>query len=285
MTSEQLSRILQNAFEEDLPDITTNAIFDETQRGEARLIAKATGVFAGETVVREGFRHLDPDSDVTIQIHDGERLEPGASIANIEATVRALLTAERTVLNLIQRASGIATTTTRYVRAVEGTGVSILDTRKTAPGLRALDKYAVRVGGGTNHRMGLFDMFLVKDNHIDQAGGITSAMKLVRQSGVDRKVMIEVRSLDELDEALETRPDFILLDNMSVESMAQAVVRTRRFEEESGHHTELEASGGITLDTLREVASTGVDRISSGALTHTVVALDISLEIESWQRD
>lgn len=285
MTDEQIDEVLRRSFEEDLPDITTNSIFDEEQRGRARFLAKATGIFAGERIIERGFSMLDQTTEIRFEKHDGGIIKTGDSIAWIEARVRALLTAERTVLNLIQRASGIATKAARYVRAVEGTGVAILDTRKTAPGLRALDKYAVRTGGGTNHRMGLHDMFLVKDNHIDQAGGVEPAMKLVRQSGIDKPVMIEVRSLEELDEAMETRPDFILLDNMSTDMMADAVVRRNHFAETTGHRIQLEASGGITMDTLRPVAETGVDRISSGALTHSVDALDISLDIESWQLD
>jgi nicotinate-nucleotide pyrophosphorylase (carboxylating) len=190
----------------------------------------------------------------------------------VEAGVIALLAGERTALNLMQRASGIATATRRYVDAVAGTKAKIHDTRKTAPGLRALDKYAVKAGGGENHRIGLHDMFLVKNNHIDRAGSITAAAERIRARNMPQPVMIEVRSIAELDEALAMKPDFILLDNMSPEMLRDAVTRT-------GGAVPLEASGGITLETIRAVAETGVDRISVGALTHSVTALDISMRI------
>jgi nicotinate-nucleotide pyrophosphorylase (carboxylating) len=187
--------------------------------------------------------------------------------------VITLLAGERTALNLMQRASGIATTTRRYVDAVRGTKAKIYDTRKTAPGLRALDKYAVRCGGGENHRLGLHDMFLIKNNHIDRAGSIGAAVERVRRRGLPQKVMVEVRDLAELDEALALRPDFILLDNMTNATMRAAVERV-------AGRVPLEASGGVTLDTVRAIAETGVDRISVGALTHSVKALDISMRIE-----
>jgi nicotinate-nucleotide pyrophosphorylase (carboxylating) len=186
--------------------------------------------------------------------------------------VIALLSGERIVLNLMQRASGIATTTRRYVDAIAGTRAKILDTRKTAPGLRTLDKYAVRAGGGENHRIGLHDMFLVKNNHIDRAGSITAAVARIREKAMPQPVMIEVRDFRELDEALALAPDFILLDNMNVDQLRAAVQRTNG-------RAPLEASGGITLETVREVAETGVDRISIGALTHSVTALDISMRV------
>ena len=172
----------------------------------------------------------------------------------------------------MQRASGIATLTRRYVDAVRGTKATIVDTRKTAPGLRALDKYAVRCGGAENHRIGLFDMFLVKNNHIDRAGSINAALEHIRRRGLPQKIMVEVRDMAELDEALALRPDFILLDNMTPAAMRQAVERV-------GGKVPLEASGGITLDSIREIAETGVDRISVGALTHSVKALDISMRM------
>jgi len=195
------------------------------------------------------------------------------AVAEAEASVIALLSAERTALNLMQRASGIATLTRRYVEAVRGTRARIYDTRKTAPGLRALDKYAVRCGGGENHRLGLYDMFLIKNNHIDRAGSITAAVERIRRRGLPQQVMVEVRDAAELDEALALQPDFILLDNMTPDEMRAAVGR-------AGGKVPLEASGGITLDGIRAIAETGVDRISVGALTHSVKALDISMRIE-----
>jgi nicotinate-nucleotide pyrophosphorylase (carboxylating) len=210
-------------------------------------------------------------------MRDGDTVKPGDVVAHVEASVRALLSGERTALNLMQRASGIATATRRYSDAVAGTRAKIVDTRKTAPGLRALDKYAVTAGGAQNHRIGLFDMFLIKNNHIDRAGSITAAVERVRATGRREPVMVEVRNLKELDEAAILRPDFILLDNMSLDDMREAVRRV-------GGRISLEASGGITLENVRQVAETGVDRISIGALTHSVVALDISMRIESLPR-
>ncbi|HEX2061302.1 MAG TPA: carboxylating nicotinate-nucleotide diphosphorylase, partial [Thermoanaerobaculia bacterium] len=184
------------------------------------------------------------------------------------------LSGERTALNLMQRASGIATMTRRYVDAVKGTRAKIHDTRKTAPGLRELDKYAVQAGGGENHRIGLHDMFLVKNNHIDRAGSITRAVERIRARKMPQPVMIEVRDMQELDEALACSPDFILLDNMNPDQLREAVQRTNG-------RVPLEASGGITLETVRAVAETGVDRISVGALTHSVTALDVSMRVKT----
>ena len=200
-------------------------------------------------------------------------VESGDIVAHVRASVIALLSGERTALNLMQRASGIATATRAYVDAVRGTRAKIYDTRKTAPGLRMLDKYAVRAGGGDNHRIGLHDMFLIKNNHVDRAGSITAAVERVRARKMPQPVMVEVRDLVELDEALALAPDFILLDNMSNDDMRTAVER-------AASRVQLEASGGITLANVREVAETGVDRISIGALTHSVKALDISMRIE-----
>jgi nicotinate-nucleotide pyrophosphorylase (carboxylating) len=193
-------------------------------------------------------------------------------VAEVRASVIALLAGERTALNLMQRASGIATATRRYVDAIQGTKATIFDTRKTAPGLRALDKYAVRCGGGENHRLGLYDMFLIKNNHVDRAGSITAAVARIRETTMAQKIMIEVRDTTELEEALALRPDFILLDNMSITEMSAAVERV-------AGAVPLEASGGIAIDNVRAIAETGVDRISIGALTNSVTALDISMRI------
>jgi nicotinate-nucleotide pyrophosphorylase (carboxylating) len=234
---------------------------------------KGDGVLAGLQFARAVFNVLDGGGDFQELKRDGERVRAGETVAVVEATVRALLSGERTALNLLQRASGIATATARYVNAVAGTGARITDTRKTVPGLRVLDKYAVEAGGGVNHRFGLFDMFLIKNNHVDRAGGIAAAVARIRASGVDRPLMIEVRNLEELREALVSNPQYILLDNMDLQTMREAVRIT-------GGRVQLEASGGVTLETVRAVAETGVDRISVGALTHSVEALDISLRIE-----
>src|SRR5687768_362347 len=264
--------IVRRAFEEDLPDITSEAIFEPSDRGSARFLVKAEGVIAGLPVVESVFKTLDPSAAVTLTMRDGDLVRPGDIVAEVGASVIALLSGERTALNLMQRASGIATATRRYVDAVAGTKAKIHDTRKTAPGLRVLDKYAVKAGGGENHRIGLHDMFLVKNNHVDRAGSITAAVERIRAKRMSQKIMIEVRDLAELDEALALTPDFILLDNMNLAQLREAVERT-------GGRVPLEASGGITLETIRAVAETGVDRISVGALTHSVVALDISMRI------
>lgn len=265
--------LVNRAFEEDLPDITSDAIFDADERGSAYFLVKEEGVLAGQPFARMAFELLEDEARYTFLVEDGTRVKPGDRVATVEASVRTLLSAERTALNLMQRASGIATATRRYVDAVAGTKAGIYDTRKTAPGLRALDKYAVVAGGGCNHRIGLHDMFLIKNNHVDRAGSVTAAVQRVKESGRPQKVMVEVRTLDELDEALATSPDFILLDNMDVPTMTEAVRRT-------DGRVPLEASGGITLASIREIAETGVERISVGALTHSVRALDISMRIE-----
>lgn len=276
MNTEQLEEIIERALAEDLPDVTTDAIFDAGERGEAYFLAKAPGVVAGLAGARAVFAMLDAESAFTAVKRDGDRIEEGETIATVSGSVRALLSGERTALNLVQRASGIATLTSRFVAAVAGTGAGIYDTRKTAPGLRALDKAAVLAGGGFNHRLGLHDMFLVKNNHIDRAGSITAAVQRIRAAGPDKPLMVEVRDLKELDEALEVAPDFILLDNMKDATMREAVVRTDR-------RVPLEASGGVTLETVRAIAETGVERISVGALTHSVMAMDISLRVDRRQ--
>lgn len=266
--------IVRRAFAEDLPDITSEAIFDHADRGSARFLVKAEGVIAGLAAVETVFRLLDDTAEVVLKAKDGDLVKPGDIVAEVSASVIALLSGERTALNLMQRASGIATTTRRYVDAVAGTKARIHDTRKTVPGLRELDKYAVRAGGGENHRIGLHDMFLVKNNHIDRAGSIAAAAARIRATGRTEKLMIEVRDMRELAEALAQNPDFILLDNMNPDQLRDAVART-------GGRVPLEASGGITLETIRGVAETGVDRISVGALTHSVTALDISMRINT----
>ena len=264
--------IIRRALEEDLPDITSEAIFDRGERGRARFLMKAAGVIAGLAFAQRTFELIDATSKFDARTADGDRVRRGDVVAEVESSVIALLSGERTALNLLQRASGIATTTRRYVDAVAGTKAKIYDTRKTAPGLRLLDKYAVRVGGGENHRQGLHDMFLVKNNHIDRAGSITAALERIRSRSTEQPIMVEVRDLGELDEALAAKPDFILLDNMTPQQLRECVERTNG-------RVPLEASGGITLENVRDIAESGVDRISIGALTHSVTALDISMRM------
>jgi nicotinate-nucleotide pyrophosphorylase (carboxylating) len=269
----EIDLIVRRALDEDLPDITSEAIFDAGDRGRARFLMKASGILAGLAFAERTFAAVDPTAAFTAKRRDGDEVAAGDIVAEVSGSVIALLAGERTALNLMQRASGIATATRSYVDAVRGTKAGIYDTRKTAPGLRALDKYAVRCGGGHNHRIGLYDMFLIKNNHVDRAGSLTAAVERIRSKSMPQKIMVEVRNRAELDEALALRPDFILLDNMSVAEMRAAV-------EHVAGAVPLEASGGITFDTIREIAETGVDRISIGALTHSVVALDISMRIQ-----
>jgi nicotinate-nucleotide pyrophosphorylase (carboxylating) len=270
----EVEAIVRRALDEDLPDITSEAIFEPGDRGRARFLVKAPGILAGLPFAAATFRLLEPGSVFTALANDGQAVEAGDVVAEVSASVIALLSGERTALNLLQRASGIATTTRRYVEAVAGTAAKIYDTRKTAPGLRALDKYAVRCGGGENYRLGLYDMFLVKNNHVDRAGSVRAAVERIRRRSMPQQIMVEVRNEQELDEALALTPDFILLDNMSPAELRRCVERT-------GGRVPLEASGGITFESLRAVAESGVDRISIGALTHSVQALDISMRVEA----
>jgi nicotinate-nucleotide pyrophosphorylase (carboxylating) len=266
--------VVKRAFDEDLPDITSEAIFAPSDRGSAGFLVKAEGVLAGLDFAEAVFRMLEPGASFERKIEDGAHVKPGDIVAHVSASVITLLSGERTALNLMQRASGIATATRRYVDAVSGTKAKIYDTRKTAPGLRVLDKYAVQAGGGANHRYGLHDMFLIKNNHVDRAGSITAAVQRIRAKKMSQKLMVEIRDQKEFDEALALKPDYILLDNMSNDAMRECVRK-------AAGGVPLEASGGITLETIRGVAETGVDRISIGALTHSVTALDISMRIRT----
>jgi nicotinate-nucleotide pyrophosphorylase (carboxylating) len=255
-------------------DLTTEAIVPEELTAVADIVVRQPGVVCGLAEAAAVFRELDPQLRLDAAVEDGATVDHAPfAAARLAGTARAILTGERTALNLLQRMSGIATATRRYVQAVEGTGCQILDTRKTAPGLRALDKRAVRLGGGTNHRSGLHDAVLIKDNHIAVAGGIAEAVAAVRAALPGTPVEVEVDTLDQLDEALTTRAETVLLDNMDVADMAAAVRRT-------AGRARLEASGGVTLETVRAIAETGVDAISVGALTHSVRGLDIALEVQ-----
>ena len=260
-------------------DITTETTVSVDQRARGEVIAKAPLVLAGIELFAEVFRLLDLTTEVEIISHDGEDLTPGKIPAHVSACARALLTGERVALNLLQRLSGVATLTREFVRAIEGTRAEILDTRKTTPGLRALEKYAVRVGGGKNHRKDLGEAVLIKENHIRLAGGVSAALKASQAAkGRAAWIEIEVTNLEELRAALPHNPDVIMLDNMSPTLVRQAVDEVRK--RGAAKKIRTEASGGITLDNVREFAEAGVDWISIGALTHSAPAVDLSFEIE-----
>lgn len=270
--SAEILDIIRRAIAEDVGsgDATTNSIVPPAARAGVQIVSKQSGVIAGLEVARTVFRQFDDRIVFTPQVNDGSKVYRGQAIADVSGLVRALLTGERTALNFLGRMSGIATLTRQFVDAVEGTGAVILDTRKTAPGLRTTDKLAVNLGGGQNHRHGLFDMVLIKDNHIDFAGSITEAVRRVRASGTNLEIEVEARSIKEVREALEMRVERILLDNMTPGMMAEVVVLNKGF-------AKLEASGNVTLDRVREIAETGVDFISVGALTHSPPNFDVSL--------
>ncbi len=258
-------------------DITTDAIVSADLQATADIVVREPGVVCGLELAGDVFKALDPAIQVEHRAEDGDRIsEPPSVVATLEGNARAILTGERLALNLLQRASGIATATRAYADAIAGTGVELLDTRKTAPGLRLLDRHAVRCGGGTNHRFGLSDAVLIKDNHIAIAGGVEAAVAAVLKNNPGVSIEIEVDTLDQLSDALLTGADVVLLDNMPPATLREAV-------RETAGRARLEASGGITLDTIAEVAATGVDAISIGALTHSVSALDIALEVHTCQ--
>ena len=271
-----LDDIIKKAIQEDINylDVTSDYLIPEDQMGNAYFVAKADGVLCGLTAATRVFELLDSAFTAEVLKQDGDIIHKGDVILHFSGHIRELLKGERTALNLIQHMSGIATATHQAVETVKGTRASIADTRKTLPGLRALQKYAVTVGGGKNHRFNLSDAAMLKDNHIDAAGGITNAItKLRGLIGHMTKIEVETRNLDELKEALSAGADIIMLDNMSPEIMKEAVKITNG-------KALLEASGGITQETLRSVAESGVDIISIGALTHSVKAFDISMKIE-----
>jgi nicotinate-nucleotide pyrophosphorylase (carboxylating) len=253
-------------------DVTTNAVVPADARSRARLFARQEGIVAGLDVAAAVFRSLGGETEFHPLVEEGSRVSAGATLAEIEGATRSILTAERTALNVLARMSGIASLTRKFVDAVAGTSVRILDTRKTAPGLRSLDKLAVRRGGGANHRLGLYDMILIKDNHVDLAGSVGEAFRRARAAGGSLEIEIEARSLDEVDEALAVGARRILLDNMSLEGLRQAVALVKG-------RARLEASGNVTLENVRAIAETGVDDISVGSLTHSAGGLDVSLEL------
>jgi nicotinate-nucleotide pyrophosphorylase (carboxylating) len=274
---EAVKPIIEYALKEDIGsgDITTNSIISGEMTATASILAKAPGVIAGLPVAEYVFKLLSPEIEWHPLVHDGDIVQKGDLIVRIGGSFQALLTGERLALNFLQRMSGIATITSKCVNEVKEFKAEILDTRKTVPGLRILDKYSVKIGGGTNHRIGLYDMALIKDNHIRVAGGISKAIDQVRkQAGNGIKIEVETTTLDEVREAMGKNVEMIMLDNMSTATIAEAVKII-------GGRAKTEASGNMTIDRLKEIAATGVDYISIGALTHSVIALDISMNIET----
>lgn len=274
---ELLDDLLTLAFAEDVGDgdVTTLSTIPADEQGRQRLIVKEEGILSGVEVARKVFEKFDPAMKMTVFIKDGEHVKPGDIAFEVEGSVRSLLQTERTMLNIMQRMSGIATITAKYQERLKGLKTKVLDTRKTTPGMRILEKEAVKTGGGANHRMGLHDMILIKDNHVDFAGGITKAVeaakKYCKETRRDLKIEVEVRNTEEIKEALAAGVDRIMLDNFTPE-------RTREAVKLINGATEVESSGGITLDTLREYGECGVDYISVGALTHSVKGLDMSFK-------
>ena len=269
----ELDRVVHDALAEDVGagDVTTDATVTEAATGTAVLVTRMPGVVAGLDAAAAVFRALDPELELERLVEEGEVLAGPAQVARVRGSLRAILTGERTALNLLARLSGVATLTRRYVDAVAGTGVAILDTRKTTPGLRTLEKHAVAVGGGRNHRFGLYDGVLVKDNHLAAAGSVRAAVERLRVA-TDLPIEVECDTLGQVAEALDAGADAILLDNMTLDELREAVAL-------AGGRARLEASGGVTLETVRAIAETGVDEISIGALTHSAPALDVSLEL------
>ncbi len=256
-------------------DVTANLV-PERQRVRGRVITREPMILCGIAWVEETFRQLDPRIALTWAVDEGDRAEADATLLTLEGLARPILTGERTALNFLQLLSATATEARRYADAVAGTGCTILDTRKTLPGLRTAQKYAVRCGGARNHRMGLYDMVLIKENHIAAAGSITQAITKARHSAPRLQVETEVESLGQLEEALVARPDIVLLDNFSLADLRSAVARNRQ----AGSPVRLEASGGANLDTVRAIAETGVDFVSVGAITKHVHAIDLSMRLE-----
>lgn len=273
----ETDRIISLALREDIGtgDVTTNSIAAGDKKSSASFYMKEAGIIAGLGIAKSVFRKLDKSISWKNFVNDGDRVAAGTKIASVSGSFRAILTGERTALNFLQRLSGIATLTSRFVELTNGTTAQILDTRKTFPGLRMLDKYAVLAGGGKNHRFGLYDMVLIKDNHIKIAGSITGAVHYVRKKLRKKlKIEVETTNIEEVQEALNSKVDIIMLDNMPADLMKEAVTII-------GGKVKVEASGNVTLENVHEIAKAGVNYISVGALTHSVKALDISMAIEN----
>ena len=270
----QADHLIMEALREDISgeDVTTNAVMKQAVTGEVELIAKQEGVVAGLAVFRRVFELLDPQTVTEFYVNDGDRVEKGLLIGKVRGDIRVLLSGERVALNYLQRMSGIATYTRKTADLLKGSGVKLLDTRKTTPNMRIFEKYAVRVGGGFNHRYNLSDGVLLKDNHINAAGGVKEAVRLAREyAPFVRRIEVETEDLDMVKEALEAGADIIMLDNMSIEEMREAVKLI-------DGRAETECSGNVTADNIKELISTGVNYISSGALTHSAPILDISMK-------
>ena len=285
MEKQALRKLIALWFEEDIRDgdHTSLSCIPPTQMGCQQVIIKDTGIIAGIEVAKEIINYFDPECRVEQYLHDGDAVHRGDIAFRVYGKELSLLQIERTMLNVMQRMSGVATTANRYQSLIADTGCHVLDTRKTTPGLRYLEKEAVAIGGGMNHRIGLFDMILLKDNHVDFAGGITNALTRARdyckEKGKNLRIEIEVRNTAELQEALATNiPDRIMLDNFTPKQTREAVITIRAWEETAGRHMEIESSGGITYDTIRDYALCGVDFVSVGALTHSYKSLDMSFK-------
>ncbi|HBO83932.1 MAG TPA: carboxylating nicotinate-nucleotide diphosphorylase [Deltaproteobacteria bacterium] len=285
LSSHKIKNIIKTALKEDIGsgDITTNAILKERGKGEggrgtAKIIVKENLVVAGLSVAGEVFKQLDKKAVFKPLVKDGEGVKKGQCIAEVKGRLRTLLTGERVALNFLQRLSSITTLTRQFVDAVKGYDVKILDTRKTTPNLRILEKYAVRCGGGFNHRFGLYDAILIKDNHIAAAGGIKNAVALAKKNAPKKKIEVEVKNFKELKEALEAKVHVIMLDNMTPSQMKGAVSFIR-ITHHASRITLIEASGGVNLKNVKKIAKTGIHRISIGALTHSARGVDISMEI------
>ena len=285
MESTELKKLISIWFEEDIRDgdHTSLSCIPATQMGCQQLIIKEEGILAGVEVAKAIINYFDSECRVEQFLSDGAAVKPGDVAFKVYGKELSLLQIERTMLNIMQRMSGVATTAHKYQSLIADTQCHVLDTRKTTPGLRYLEKEAVAIGGGMNHRIGLFDMILLKDNHVDFAGGITNALERARdycaQKGKDLRIEIEVRNTDEINEALATHiPDRIMLDNFTPERTKAAVQLIRQWTEQNGKYIEIESSGGITIDTLRDYALCGVDFVSVGALTHSVKSLDMSFK-------
>lgn len=285
MKSTELKKLISIWFEEDIRDgdHTSLSCIPATQMGCQQLIIKEEGILAGVEVAKEIIAYFDSECRMEQLLSDGAHVKPGDVAFRVYGKELSLLQIERTMLNIMQRMSGVATTAHKYQSLIADTNCHVLDTRKTTPGLRYLEKEAVAIGGGMNHRIGLFDMILLKDNHVDFAGGITNALERARdycaQKGKDLRIEIEVRNTEEINEALATNiPDRIMLDNFTPERTKAAVALIRQWTEQNGKYIEIESSGGITIDTLRDYALCGVDFVSVGALTHSVKSLDMSFK-------
>ena len=282
---DEVRRVISLALDEDLahgPDVTTEATVPALHRSRARFVSRRAGRLAGVPVAIAVFEMVGGADTLTVHVAkgDGDDVQGGDEVLTIEGPTRVLLTGERTALNLLGHLSGVATATARWATALDGSPTRVRDTRKTIPGLRALQKYAVRCGGGVNHRMSLSDAALVKDNHIVAAGGVGEAFRLVRQRASSIPVEIEVDTLEQMQVALEAGADLVLLDNMSTNDMREAVNLAKRHREATGREVLLEASGGLTVERATEVGATGVHFVSVGALTHSVSVLDIGLDLE-----